>query len=45
MNDGKKKKPQKHQNKQAFKIVFDSLAIEHQKKFRKTCFAKDVLTK
>jgi hypothetical protein len=32
MNDGKKKKPQKHQNKRAFKIVFDQQAIDHQKK-------------
>lgn len=40
MNDGKKKKPQKHQNKQAFKIVFDSLATEHQKKVSQSLLCK-----
>jgi hypothetical protein len=29
---GTKKKPQKHQNKTAFKIVFDTQALEKQKK-------------
>lgn len=32
MNDGHKKKPQKHQNKMAFKIQFDTQALEKQKK-------------
>lgn len=32
MNDGKKKKPQKHQNKTAFKIQFDPLALDIHKK-------------
>ncbi len=32
MNDGRKKKSQKHQNKTAFKIIFDSLALDKQKK-------------
>jgi len=32
MNDGKKKKQQKHQNKTAFKIQFNPLAQEIHKK-------------
>ena len=32
MNDGRKRKPQKHQNKVGFKIQFDQLAIDMQKK-------------
>lgn len=32
MNDGRKKKPQKHKNKTAFKITFDTQALDHQKK-------------
>ena len=32
MNDGRKRKPQKHQNKTAFKIQFDTKALETQKK-------------
>ena len=32
MNDGKKKKPQKHQNKTAFKIQFNPLALDIHKK-------------
>ena len=32
MNDGKKKKAQKHQNKIGFKIKFDTKALETQKK-------------
>jgi len=32
MNDGKKRKPQKHQNKTAFKIQFNPLALEIHKK-------------
>lgn len=32
MNDGHKKKAQKHQNKTAFKIQFDTLALNIQKK-------------
>lgn len=32
MNDGHRKKPQKHQNKTAFKIQFDTQALEKQKK-------------
>lgn len=32
MNDGRKKKTQKHQNKTAFKIQFDPLAQEIHKK-------------
>lgn len=32
MNDGRKKKPQKHKNRTAFKITFDTQALEHQKK-------------
>ena len=32
MNDGKKKKPQKHQNKTAFKILFNPLALDVHKK-------------
>jgi len=32
MNDGRKKKPQKHQNVRAFKIVFDQQAIDRHKK-------------
>jgi hypothetical protein len=52
MNDGKKKKPQKHQNKRAYKIVFDQQAIDHQKKVSLAkyfifylVFAKDVSIK
>ena len=30
-NDGQKKKAQKHQNKAAFKIVFDTKSINHVK--------------
>lgn len=32
MNDGHKKKQQKHQNKTAFKIIFDTQALEKHKK-------------
>ena len=32
MNYGKKRKPQKHQNKTAFKIKFDTKALDTQKK-------------
>lgn len=32
MNDGKKRRPQKHQNKTAYKIKFDTLALDIQKK-------------
>ena len=32
MNDGRKRKPQKYQNKTGFKIKFDTQAIEYQKK-------------
>ena len=32
MNDGCKKKPQKHKNKSAFQIQFDTMALEKQKK-------------
>lgn len=32
MNDGRKRKPQKHQNKKAFEILFDPLATNHHKK-------------
>lgn len=32
MNDGRKKKPQKHKNRTAFKITFDTQALEQQKK-------------
>jgi len=32
MNDGKKTKTQKHKNKTAFKITFDSQALDLQRK-------------
>ena len=32
MNDGKKRKAQKHQNKTAYKIKFDTKALDTQKK-------------
>lgn len=32
MNDGKKRKPQKHKNKEGFKIKFDTLALDIHKK-------------
>ncbi len=42
MNDGRKRKGQKHQNKTAFKIQFDPLAQEVHKKvsFREYLFDK-----
>ena len=32
MNDGRKRKPQKHQNKAAFKVMFDPMAEQTHKK-------------
>lgn len=40
MNDGKKRKPQKHQNKKAFKIEFDTLSLDIQKKVSLTLLCK-----
>lgn len=48
MNDGKRKKAQKYQNKTGYKIKYDTKAIDHQKKVSLKwykCFLKKVMFK